>query len=86
MPDAGVEFSGSFGADVADAAAYVPHGKIRATTVDDITAGGGSVVVRPEMTRGGNLNPRHVDIVLGPGSSPFGELMLNPIPPNLRIQ
>lgn len=48
LPPAGQVFSGSYGRTVEEAAAYVPHGQIRATSVGQI---GGSVDVVPEVTR-----------------------------------
>lgn len=35
---------------------------------------------RPELTRSGRLNERHVDVCLGPGWQPFGGLIPNPVP------
>jgi len=86
VPGPGEVFSGAYGQALEDAAAGVPHGQIRATTVGDIRSGGGTVEIKPELTRSGVLNPQHVDICLGSGSCPFGPLMPNPIPKALRIQ
>ncbi|HMS10356.1 MAG TPA: RHS repeat-associated core domain-containing protein, partial [Pyrinomonadaceae bacterium] len=85
LPDPGTVFSGAFGSDITDAAAYVPHGQIRVTTVRAIIDSGGSVVPVPEMTRGGNLNLRHVNIVEGRVST-FSPLMPNPVPTANRIK
>jgi len=86
LPGPGEVFSGAYGQTLEDAAAGVPYGQIRATTVGEIRSGGGTVEIKPELTRSGVLNPQHVDICLGSGSCPFGPLMPNPIPKALRIQ
>lgn len=86
MPGPGEVFSGAYGSTIDDAAAYVPHGKIRPSTVGDIRAGGGSVDVVPELTRSGVLNERHVNVCLGRGPCPFGELQPNPVPKSGRVQ
>ena len=49
-----------------------------------IRALGGTVDFTPGTTPSGAINPAHVDIVLGPGGSPFGPLVRNPIPRFLR--
>ncbi len=86
VPPPGEVFSGAYGSNLEDAAAYVPHGQIRATTVGEIRAGGGSVDVAPELTRSGVLNERHVNICLGSDECPFGDLQPNPVPKIGRIQ
>ena len=86
VPPAGEVFSGAHGQTLEEAGAYVPYGQLRATTAGEIRRGGGTVDVVPEMTRGGNLNPNHVNICLGPGSCPFGPLIQNPVPKPGRIQ
>jgi hypothetical protein len=81
VPGGGKPFSGSYGATVEDAAAHVPHGQVRSTTVGEINQGGGSVVREPEpYWDGGPINQRHVNVTLGDGSQPFGPLMDNPVP------
>jgi hypothetical protein len=85
LPAAGTTFSGAFGATVPDAAAFVPHGTIRSSTVKAIMETGGSVIPSPELTRGGVLNIRHVNIVEGRVST-FSAPFPNPIPKNSRIQ
>ena len=86
VPPPGQVFSGAYGRTLEEAASGVPHGQIRATTVGQIRAGGGTVEVVPELTRSGVLNERHVDICLGNGPCPFGPLQPNPVPKSLRIQ
>ena len=85
LPPLGTKFSGAFGSSVPDAAAYVPHGQIRFTTMKAIIDSGGSVVLAPEITRGGNLNIRHVNVTEGREST-FSPLMPNPVPKANRIQ
>jgi len=83
IPPPGVKFSGT-GGTVWDAARWSPYGKIRITTASRIRALGGTVDFTPGTTPSGAINPAHVDIVLGPGGSPFGPLVRNPIPRFLR--
>jgi hypothetical protein len=71
---------------VEEAGAFVPHGSLRATTAGQIRAGGGSVEVAPEMTRGGNLNENHVNICIGPSGCGFGSVMPNPVPNSGRLK
>jgi len=85
LPQPGTVFSGAVGVTVEDAAAYVPHGTIRVTTAKAILASGGSVTLRPEPTRSGKINERHVDIVEGALPSSFSPLMPNPVPRKDRI-
>lgn len=85
LPVPGTTFSGAAGRTLDDAAAGVPHGKVRATTAGKIRAGGGSVVGKPELTRSGVLNEKHVNICVGGGSCPFGPLQPNPVPKSGRI-
>ena len=85
LPPPGTVFSGAFGTSIPDAAAFVPHGQIRATTVRAILETGGTVVPVPEMTRGGDLNLRHVNITQGRIST-FSPPMPNPVPKANRIQ
>jgi hypothetical protein len=86
VPPVGEIFSGAAGHTLDDAAAGVPHGQIRTTTAGRIRAGGGMVEHAPELTRGGVLNERHVNICLGSGPCPFGPLQPNPVPKSGRIQ
>lgn len=85
MPELGSPFSGAYGATIPDAAAWVPHGKIRFSTVRDIIENGGSVFIVPELSNGGTMNYRHVTVVEGFRST-FSPIMLNPIPRNARIK
>jgi hypothetical protein len=85
VPPSGETFSGAAGSTLEDAAQGVPHGKIRATTAGKIRAGGGTVVSKPEPTRSGVMNQKHVDICLGSGPCPFGEIQPNPVPKPQRI-
>lgn len=85
MPPPGTVFSGVFGETVEDAVGFVPHGTIRYTTVGAILAQGGSVMIKPELTRSGLLNDRHVDVCEGSGSSVFSDVVPNPVAKNKRI-
>lgn len=85
LPPPGTVFSGAVGETLADAAAFVPHGTIRFTTVGAMLAAGGSVTLKPEMTRSGKINERHVNLVEGPAPSTFSELLPNPVPKKNRI-
>lgn len=86
LPPAGEKFSGAVGKTIEDAAAFVSHGTIRSTTVGAIESNGGSVVLKPELTRSGVLNPRHVNITEGShGPSTFSEPFKNPVPRKSRI-
>jgi hypothetical protein len=86
LPPPGAIFSGAVGETLADAAAYVPHGTIRFTTVGAILATGGSVTLKPELTRSGLMNDRHVDVVEGSLVSVFSDLIPNPVSKDKRIQ
>jgi len=63
LPPPGTAFSGAVGETIEDAAAYVPHGMIRFTTIGAILAAGGSVTLKPEPTRSGLINEHHVVVV-----------------------
>jgi len=86
LPPAGEVFSGAAGRTVEEAASGVPHGIIRSTTAGQIRAAGGSVEFKPELTRSGVMNDKHVNICMGPGECPFGDPFPNPVPPGSRIQ
>lgn len=86
LPSPGTPFSGAVGKTIEDAAAYVPHGMIRFTTIGAILAGGGSVTLKPEVTRSGKINERHVDVIEGSLTSTFSDVMPNPIPRPDRIR
>ncbi|HJZ70051.1 MAG TPA: hypothetical protein VKF81_18135 [Blastocatellia bacterium] len=86
LPTPGTPFSGAVGKTLEDAAAYVPHGVIRHTTIGAILAGGGSITLKPERTRSGRINERHVEVVEGSSPSSFSSPIPNPIPRAHRIQ
>jgi hypothetical protein len=86
LPPPGTVFSGAVGDTVEDAAAYVPHGTIRFTTVGAILAAGGAVTLKPELTRSGKINERHVNVVEGAAPSTFSAPLPNPVPKQNRIQ
>lgn len=86
LPPPGATFSGAVGKTLEDAAAYVPHGMIRVTTIGAILKGGGSVTLKPEVTRSGKINERHVDVIEGSSPSTFSDVMPNPIPRPDRIR
>lgn len=85
MPPPGTVFSGAFGETLDEAAGFVPHGTIRFTTIGAILAHGGSVTIKPELTRSGLLNDRHVDVCEGSARSVSSDLVPNPVPKNKRI-
>jgi len=68
-----------------EAAAAVPHGTIRSSTVRAIIETGGTVVLSPELTRSGAMNYRHVNVTEGRVST-FSLPFPNPVPKHLRIQ
>lgn len=86
LPPPGTPFSGAVGKTLEDAAAYVPHGMIRFTTVGAILAGGGTVTLKPEVTRSGRLNERHVDVIEGSLPSMFSGALPNSILKRDRIR
>ena len=85
LPPPGTVFSGAVGATLKEAAAGVQHGTIRSTTVAAILADGGSVILKPEMTRRGLINDRHVDITEGKSPTTFSQPFANPVPKERRI-
>jgi hypothetical protein len=86
LPPPGTTFSGAVGKTLEDAAAYVPQGTIRFTTVGAILAGGGTVTIKPEVTRSGRINERHVDVIEGSSPSTFSGGIPNPVPKGDRIR
>lgn len=86
LPPPGTIFSGAVGETLEDAAAYVPHGTIRFTTIGAILASGGAVTLKPEVTRSGRINERHVNVIEGSSPSTFSALLPNPVPKKDRIQ
>lgn len=85
LPGPGTVFSGAVGSTLYEAAAAVPHGTIRTSTVRAIIDSGGSVILAPELTRGGNMNFRHVNIVEGAYTT-FSPPFPNPVPKDQRIK
>jgi len=86
MPAAGTKFSGSQGATVEDAAQGVPHGTIRQSTAGEIRKAGGSVRSKPELTRRGTMNNKHVNVKEGTNKpSTFSQPKPNPVPKKNRI-
>jgi len=86
MPAAGTKFSGSQGATVEDAAQGVPHGTIRESTAGEIRKAGGSVRSKPELTRNGTMNKKHVNVKEGTNKpSTFSQPKPNPVPKKDRI-
>jgi RHS repeat-associated protein len=87
MPPQGTTFSGAQGATLEDAAQGVPHGQVRESTAGQIRDAGGSVRSKPEMTRAGNLNEKHVNVREGTKQpSTFSQPKPNPVPKKDRIQ
>jgi hypothetical protein len=84
MPPLGQVFSASQGTTISDAAAGVPHGRIRESTALQIRSNGGTIEVAPELTRSGIMNYKHVNVTERKNS--FGELKPNPVPKEDRIQ
>jgi hypothetical protein len=58
---------------------------IRIARLSEIVESGGTVMARPERTRTGILNGRHVDITLGEKVC-FSEPVSNPVPKERRIR
>ena len=86
LPTPGTAFSGAVGKTLEDAAAYVPHGTIRFTTVGAVLAGGGTVTLKPEVTRSGRINERHVNVIEGSSPSTFSGALPNPVNKRDRIR
>jgi hypothetical protein len=84
MPQVGHEISGAAGPIPAAAAAAVPYGQVRFSTVGAIRAAGGNVERVPEISRHQTINRQHVNIVEG-GSTAFSALQPNPVPRRQRI-
>jgi hypothetical protein len=84
MPPAGQMFSGAVGPTANTAAAAVPHGRIRFSTVGAIRANGGTVAWAPEVSRYQTINRQHVNITEG-GPTTFSALQPNPVPRRRRI-
>ena len=86
MPPPGTQFSGSYGRTLEEAAAFIPHGTLRASTAGAVRAAGGSVEWELDVSRSGTPNQNHVNIVEGTGPSAFSEPFPNPVPRSRRIQ
>jgi hypothetical protein len=86
LPAPGTAFSGAVGKTLEDAAAYIPHGTIRFTTVGAVLAGGGKVTLKPEVTRSGRINERHVNVIEGSLPSTFSGGIPNPVAKRDRIR
>ena len=86
LPPPGTVFSGAVGKTLEDAAAYVPHGTIRFTTIGAVLAAGGTVMLKPEVTRSGRINDRHVNVIEGSSKSTFSGPFPNPVPKMDRIR
>ena len=84
LPPIGTPFSGAFGSDKYDAGKGIPHGQMRLSTAHGIREYGGTVTLKPELSRKGVLNERHVEVVEG-RSGAFGEIEPNPVPKLDRI-
>jgi len=85
LPPPGTPFSAAAGRDLDDAARGIPHGQLRSTTPGKIRALGGTVEARPEMTKSGVMNDRHVEVIEGIAGA-FGDIEPNPVPKEERIR
>jgi len=83
-PPAGIKFSAAVGPTLEAAAAAVPYGSIRETTVGVIRQQGGSVEWVPDRSPHGTLNHQHVHIV-EMGQTSFSSPKPNPVPKRSRI-
>src|SRR5205809_6411072 len=85
LPRPGTPFSAAAGPDLRDAARGIPHGQMRSTTAGKIRSLGGTVESKPELTKNGLLNQRHVEVIEGaPGS--FGDIQPNLVPKEERMR
>src|SRR5688572_30141613 len=84
LPPCGNTFSGAAGPDKLDAAKGIPHGQMRATTAGEIRSRGGGVTCAPELTKSGQINHRHVDVIEGMTGA-FGPIEPNPVPKSDRV-
>jgi hypothetical protein len=85
LPFPGTPFSAAAGVDGTDAGAGIPHGQMRVTTAGKIRELGGTLVYKPELTKSGQLNERHVEVIEGQTGA-FGEIEPNPVPKEQRIR
>lgn len=84
LPPAGDIFSGSVGPTPELAAAAVPHGQVRLSTVGAIRDAGGTVTWGSELSRHHTVNRQHVNITES-GPTTFTGLVPNPVPRKQRI-
>ena len=84
LPPIGTTFSAAVGLDKYDAGKWIPHGQMRVSTASGIRAYGGTVILKPEVSRSGVLNDHYVEVVEG-RSGAFGEIEPNPVPKLDRI-
>ncbi len=84
LPPAGRIFSGTVGPTRESAAAAVPHGQARFSTVGAIRAAGGTVTWLPELSREQTVNRQHVNIT-EPEATTFTGLVPNPVSRQQRI-
>jgi len=85
LPPSDTPFSAAAGVDKDDAGAGIPHSQMRVTTAMKLRALGGTVVYKSELTKTGQINHRHVEVVEGK-SGAFGEIEPNPVPKEARIK
>jgi hypothetical protein len=84
IPPSATTFSAAVGPTLEAAAAAVPYGQIRVSTVDEIRQNGGVVEWVPELSRGGTVNRQHVNVTEA-GTTTFSEVRPNPVPRVQRI-
>jgi hypothetical protein len=58
---------------------------MRSTTAGRIRELGGIVEIKPELTRSGVMNNRHVEVIEGKAGA-FGDIEPNPVPKDQRIR
>jgi hypothetical protein len=76
----------AIGRSLAEAAAGVPHGFIRATTAGQIRAAGGDLQFVPEIDpKTGTMNMQHAHLNEGGSITSFGPPISNPVPKRRRI-
>jgi hypothetical protein len=80
----GGTYSCTVGPTLEAAAAALPHGRIRVSTIGRIRALGGIVRWSPETSRHGTINKQHVDVIFQ-GIHAFTAIQPNPVPKDQRI-
>lgn len=85
LPMPGTPFSAAAGKDISDAGKGVPHGNIRVTTGKQIRSFGGSAKFKPELSKSGIENLRHVEVIEGQNSAFSDPPQQNPVPKAERI-